>query len=582
MRHFIPLIAAVIYCGSMFSQCPDCTPDESCTNDENFPQMCPEILPDGTAGEYFEQNITVWLPPTVTDPDTGVTVDLIEVVMTSITGVPFGIDFVLNSDDNTYYPSDGDEFACATVCGVPIIAGEYEVIIMAHVTTLAFGFEVEVDQPFSMFVTVLPGEGGNSTFTFDNLAGCVPTEVNFEGLINADPQPTTWDWNFGNGNTSQSQFPPTQIFDEPGDFVVNLTTTVYDFVLTDVLLSTLASGWSGDVEELTTLQNPDPYFVITNGSGVDVYTSSTIDDVQSGTWTGLNLILTDPPYSISFYDEDLFSGDDFLGDWDIPYIDGTFIFDADGSTGSLNISLQAGPTFNDEEIISVFPSPNANFTLDDDNNTIFYDDPTLESFVWFFNGDTIPEALESTWTMFAAGIYTCIVTNIYGCSGESDPYTQCPEFTPSYDPETNTLTALGNMTSYQWFFNGLEIDGATADFIVVTEIGNYSVLITTDYGCETMSDMFIFTGIEGIDWIQGAKVYPNPASSVITVTGSLQSGGELELLLIDVVGRVVYKSTILSSGMLNEQIDVSQFDAGMYMVHIVQNSHQKDIQVLIQ
>ena len=191
----------------------------------------------------------------------------------------------------------------------------------------------------------MQGEGGTGSFTYDNFAGCGSMDVNFEALIDGDPQPTTWAWDFGNGNSSTAKLPTTQTFTGAGDYVISLQTDVYENVLTNILFSSVAGGWSGDIEELTTLQNPDPYFVIYNDNGVAVYTSSTISDVTSGAWNDLAVPLTDPPYTISFYDEDSISDDDFLGNTDLPDTEGTVIFNADGTQGSLNIGLQAGESF---------------------------------------------------------------------------------------------------------------------------------------------------------------------------------------------------------------------------------------------
>ena len=154
MKKVLPLLVFLCCNFLATAQCTDCSPDETCINDVNFPEVCPEVMPSATSGEPYDEQMTFFLPPQVTDPESGLTVDLIEVVITSVDGMPFGLDYVMNYPNNTYYPNDGDTWGCATICGTPLIAGEYEVSINAHVTTLAFGFEVEVDQPFVSVFTV--------------------------------------------------------------------------------------------------------------------------------------------------------------------------------------------------------------------------------------------------------------------------------------------------------------------------------------------------------------------------------------------------------------------------------------------
>ncbi|MFT5922415.1 MAG: hypothetical protein ACI8TS_001752, partial [Flavobacteriales bacterium] len=111
------------------SQCPDCTPNETCVSEDLFPTICPEILPDATAGAYYETVVTFFLPSTIVDPESGIEASLLEVVINSVSGIPFGLDYEANSPNNTYYPSEGDNYGCTTICGTPLISGEYEVSI---------------------------------------------------------------------------------------------------------------------------------------------------------------------------------------------------------------------------------------------------------------------------------------------------------------------------------------------------------------------------------------------------------------------------------------------------------------------
>jgi gliding motility-associated-like protein len=57
-------------------------------------------------------------------------------------------------------------------------------------------------------------------------AACVPVNFQFNGqLLNANPYPLTWSWNFGNGQTAAVQNPPIAVFDKAGDYQVSLTVT---------------------------------------------------------------------------------------------------------------------------------------------------------------------------------------------------------------------------------------------------------------------------------------------------------------------------------------------------------------------
>ncbi|MBL7943154.1 MAG: hypothetical protein JNM00_10330, partial [Flavobacteriales bacterium] len=252
-----------------FAQCPTCTPDETCVSADGLPTVCPLELPPATAGEYYENYLTFYLPAEINDPENGIEATLLSVTISSVTGLPFGMDFTVNDDDATYYPTEGENYGCSTICGTPIIPGTYSINISVHVVAEAFGFEVEQDQSFFYTFIVLPGSGGNTSFTFSNPAGCGTFDVTFEALINL-PSVTEYFWDFGNGQTSTEQFPAPVTFSGDGEYTVTLTTTVLDYTLQSVNISALDDYWDGDIDDIFS-PPADVFFVITDGDGTQVY-----------------------------------------------------------------------------------------------------------------------------------------------------------------------------------------------------------------------------------------------------------------------------------------------------------------------
>jgi len=61
-----------------------------------------------------------------------------------------------------------------------------------------------------------------ANFTGNPLAGCSPVIINFQDLSTGNP--TSWSWNFGNGNTSVLQNPTASYF-TPGAYTISLTVT---------------------------------------------------------------------------------------------------------------------------------------------------------------------------------------------------------------------------------------------------------------------------------------------------------------------------------------------------------------------
>ncbi len=148
-----------------FSQCPTCTPDETCISADGMPTVCPLIPPNGTAGVYYEEQLTFYMPAEVLDPGSGFTATLIDVIITSVTGLPYGIQFTLNDDDATFHPSAGENFGCATMCGTPLLPGTYDVVITVTANVQVSVFNATQVETFISTVVVEPGVGSANTFS---------------------------------------------------------------------------------------------------------------------------------------------------------------------------------------------------------------------------------------------------------------------------------------------------------------------------------------------------------------------------------------------------------------------------------
>ena len=58
--------------------------------------------------------------------------------------------------------------------------------------------------------------------------------------------------------------------------------------------------------------SPDIFFNLFNGSGLQVYTSSVGSNSTSNSWSGLSIVVDNPPYSFTFWDEDCAKASDML------------------------------------------------------------------------------------------------------------------------------------------------------------------------------------------------------------------------------------------------------------------------------
>lgn len=584
MKHLV-LLAFLVLPFFMNAQCVECTPDASCTSPTAFPAICPEILPNGTSGVYYEAVLTFFMPASVVDPGSGIEATLEEIVVANVAGLPFGLTWETNSPNNTYFPSQGDNLGCANLCGTPILGGEYEIIITVNVTATAFGFEQNLTETFSLPLTIEQGAGGNASFTYDNLVGCGEVTSTFEALITDSPGILSYDWDFGNGETSDQANPPAQTYSEPGEYTVSLTTTIENFQLNSVGFSAIDAGYCGDVEEpfcncgtpiIGTC--PDPYFTLTNGNGVVVYASAEGGDTENLSESGLNIILDTPPYTLTLWDADLLSSADNIGSYELSLASGSQSIQISGATGSLNISIVVSNVFTNEEVVSVFPIPSAAITYDEINNQLGTDPDQGTLFVWSLNGEVVAEGSEATLTADQPGVYTVEVFNQFGCSSVSEPFVICPDPQLIYDPVNQTLETEAGYASYSWSYNGLPIPNAVGNSIDASALGNYSVTITTDYGCEVTSAVFQVTvGVGESQAVQSVRLWPNPANDLVTIA---LPEGRWNLLVYDLGGRLVLQREGLIGG-VNQRIGVTELGSGSYLGHLVNGAEQRRLRFTV-
>lgn len=584
MKHLV-LLALFALPFFAAAQCNECTPDANCTSPTAFPAICPEILPNGTSGVYYEDVLTFFMPASVEDPGSGISATLEEIVVASVAGLPFGMIWQTNSPNNTYFPSQGDNLGCATLCGTPILSGDYEIIITVNVTATAFGFEQNLTETFSLPLTIEQGSGGNASFTFDNLVGCGSVTSTFEALISGSQGITSYDWDFGNGMTSDQANPPVQIYSAPGDYTVSLTTTIENYQLNSVSITSIDNGYCGDVEEpfcncgtpiIGTC--PDPYFTLTNGNGIVVYSSPEGSDTENLSVNNIGVILDTPPYTLTLWDADLISSDDNIGNYGMNLASGSQSIQIPGVTGTLNINIVVSNVFTNEEVVTVFPFPAAAIVYDEISNVLSTDAEQGSLFDWSLNGEVIFEGEDASLSAEFPGVYTVEVFNDFGCSAVSEPFVICPDPQLLYDPVNQTLETESGYATYAWTYNGLPIPNAVSNSVDASAFGNYSVTITTDYGCEVTSEVFQITvGIGEQTAVHRVHLWPNPANEMVTLA---LPEGRWNLIVYDLGGRLVLQRDGLIGG-VNQRLGVAELGAGAYIGTLVNGTEQRRLRFTV-
>ena len=519
LHSLLLLLLIFITGGRSEAQCVACEVDPDCISADGFPTICPSTLPSGIVGEDYDAFITFYIPSEITDPGSGLVASLLSVTVTSITGLPPGIDIELDDGDGVYEPASGQTSGCATLCGIPAFAGVFDVQINISAVVSALGIEQTVTDGFSLSLVVDPGAGGTSSFTYSPEAGCGEVMADFSATVFGEGnQWTTHTWTLPDGATAEGAELDGVLFDAPGLNEVGLETVILNQVLQEVYLNSTGGGGWDDL-----FGNPDPYFTLKDANENVVYTSGTVDDVGSASWTGLNIILDNPPYALDFYDEDLFDGDDWLG-WTpfSPNGPGTLDFNASPSVGQLVIGLQPFVTLADVAQIEVFALPEPGITASGDDALQCTPD-TLIGYTWYLGGNVVAQGPDATFTPEVSGWYSVMAMDANGCQGMSDSVLFCmPDASMELALIELNGTPMGLETSanhpwWVWSFNGVAADTVFSGGQVwfPLESGWYAVeSVSADLGCPVASDSVL------VCWPVEAPEVMQDAAGDLVVEGS--------------------------------------------------------------
>lgn len=140
---------------------------------------------------------------------------------------------------------------------------------------------------------------------------------------------------------------------------------------------------------------------------------------------------------------------------------------------------------------------------------------------------------------FEAGSYTDSFTTESGCDSV---ITTLLSLLPVPQPEiefTGGVLTTGQAASYQWYFNGMLINGAVNQFYVPDLQGDYTVVVTNADGCSGESEPFTYitdhVGLLNRD--ANMSVYPNPGNGFFRVDRDWHDDALLEVY--DLTGRMV-------------------------------------------
>jgi flagellar hook-associated protein FlgK len=187
------------------------------------------------------------------------------------------------------------------------------------------------------------------------------------------------------------------------------------------------------------------------------------------------------------------------------------------------------------------------------------------AYQWMLNSTPIANAVNSTNISYQTGAYTVKVTTNLNCSATSQPVnvTVNPLPHPVITKNQYTLSTAGGFASYQWFFNGQPIGGATGPVFTASQNGAYYVTVTDNNGCTNTSPVMyvnnVGVGIAGVTvHAADVKLYPNPAHALVYVDAPVP----VNIAIHDLAGRTVLQQQKA------KEINISSLADGVYMILI--------------
>jgi len=237
------------------------------------------------------------------------------------------------------------------------------------------------------------------------------------------------------------------------------------------------------------------------------------------------------------------------------------------------------------DLVPYFETYNVDFVLNGHSHC--YQRGELNGVKYIISGGAGSSTIDANKTDDAPNIDTEIYTNQYvrfDVSGDTATYVsidindnvidsvttikQFVNIKPVISQNGNTLESTA-ASSYVWFLDGIQINGATAQTYTPTQSGIYEVMTTNQNGCDFSSTTYNFdliTKVENNLGLSNLNLYPNPAREYIQIAGKLNNNSSLIITIYNTLGEVLISNQITTLGAFNHQIDLSSLTAGIYFL----------------
>ncbi|MFH6769978.1 T9SS type A sorting domain-containing protein [Gaetbulibacter aquiaggeris] len=175
-----------------------------------------------------------------------------------------------------------------------------------------------------------------------------------------------------------------------------------------------------------------------------------------------------------------------------------------------------------------------------------------------------------------AGDYNIVIKSPEGCTAnitvildESSTPAQPVISSEGSDPDLQILTADSAFAyGYQWYKDGEPITGATFKSLEVSELGSYTVVALSEYGCVSEASIAYIVSSLGttVDFNSlDFRLYPNPVSDAFTVSFGNNPGNKI-VTIYGLTGVQLDRQEVSGN---YAKFTVKEYSSGIYFVKIV-------------
>jgi hypothetical protein len=218
----------------------------------------------------------------------------------------------------------------------------------------------------------------------------------------------------------------------------------------------------------------------------------------------------------------------------------------------------------------ITPSGPTNFCIPDSVRLTASANP-LYNHVYQWNGGTFTGP---SITVKTSGYYKVVVVDSTGCRSAAGMMVNAVATpTPVITRTVNTLSVPAIYGTYQWYYGGVIISGATNPTYNLSKTGSYTVKVTTSVAaCPGTSAAFTVSTLSVANAAASANldVFPNPASGRLNIRLDAPGGTDkIQLTLRSLTGQTVWSNEFrMQKAEFEHSIDVSKLAAGVYFLSV--------------